>query len=153
MNNHPHCDRRQSAFAEVSGAAACTLVLLVGLAGSDTQQQMVASQEDSLAAAGFIVRPANTPQRVAMLSRLPADRFVQRVRGNTVTYVYGDPLLCDCLYVGSQQAYAQYRAVKQQQQIANEQALAAQSYSDAEWDWGGWGYGEFGPGFGYGPGF
>lgn len=155
MTKHLRRDRRQSLSARVPSAAACALVLLAGLAGCATPQQVVASQEDSLAAAGFIVRPADTPQRVAMLSRLPANRFVQRVHGDIVTYVYADPLVCDCLYVGSQQAYGQYRAAKQRQQIANEQALAAQSYVDSQWDWGGWGYGEYGPGFGFGfgPGF
>ncbi len=148
MTIHPRHARRRPALS-----AACALVLLAGLAGCETQQQVVAAKEDSLAAAGFTQIPANTPQRVAMLSRLPPNRFIRRVHGDTVTYVYGDPLVCDCLYVGSQQAYGQYVAVKQQLQIANEQALAAQEYTDAQWNWGGWGGGFFGPGFGYGLGF
>ncbi len=131
-------------------ATACALVLLAGLAGCETQQQVVAAKEDSLAAAGFTQVPANTPARMAMLSRLPANHFIRRVHGDAVTYVYGDPLVCNCLYVGSQQAYRQYVAVKQQQKIANEQSLAAQQYSDAQWDWSGWGGGLFGPGFGSG---
>ena len=137
----------------VRPATTCALVLLAGLAGCETQQQVVAAKEDSLAAAGFTQVPANTPARMTMLSRLPANHFIRRVRGDTVTYVYGDPLVCNCLYVGSQQAYGQYVAVKQQQRIANEQSLAAQQYSDAQWDWAGWGGGLFGPGFGYGVGF
>ncbi len=144
---------RQPRIARLPTTATCAIVLLAGLAGCETQQQIVASKEDSLAAAGFTQVPANTPERVAMLSRLPPNRFIRRIRGDSVVYVYGDPLVCDCLYVGSQQAYGQYRAVKQQQQIANEQALAAEQYSDAQWNWGGWGGGNFGPAFGYGIGF
>ena len=144
---------RSRPITRLPTAAACALALLAGLAGCETQQQVVAAKEDSLAAAGFTQIPANTPERVAMLRRLLPNRFLRRVRADTVSYVYADPLVCECLYVGSQQAYGQYRAVKQQEQIANEQALAAEQYSDPQWNWGGWGGGNFGPSFGIGGGF
>jgi len=121
-------------------------------AGCMSQQQLVADKEDSLAAAGFIVRPANTPERQAMLNRLPPHRFIRRVRGDNVTYIYADPLVCDCLYVGSQQAYGQYQQAVQQKQIADEQEMTAQQYADPAWNWGPWGYGfgpEFGPVYGW----
>ena len=69
-----------------------------------------------------------------------------------MSYVYADPLVCRCLYVGSQQAYGQYRQNAQQQKLADEQATTAQMYSDPSWSWGAWGPG-FGPGFGPGPGW
>ena len=57
----------------------------------------------------------------------------------------------DCLYVGTQQAYNQYRLHMQQQRLADEQETTAQMYSDGAWDWGGWG--PWGPGYvGFGPG-
>ena len=126
------------------------LPVVLGLAACATQQEVVSQKEDSLAAAGFIVRPANTPERQAMLNRLPPHRFVRREHGDTVSYVYADPLVCDCLYVGSQQAYGQYRLHIQQQRLADEQEMAAQDYADPAWSWGPWGAG-YGPGFG--PGF
>lgn len=123
------------------------------LAACQTEQQAVTEHEDNLAAAGFIVRPANTPQRIAMLKRLPPHRFVRRDHGDTVHYVYADPLVCGCLYVGSQKAYDQYKRDRMQQHLADQQQLAAESYADASWNWEAWG--PFGPGFGmgYGPGF
>ena len=123
------------------------------LAACQTEQQAVTEHEDNLAAAGFIVRPANTPQRIAMLKRLPPHRFVRRDHGDTVNYVYADPLVCGCLYVGSQKAYDRYKRDRMQQRMADEQQLAAESYDDASWNWNEWG--TFGPGFGmgYGPGF
>jgi len=99
----------------------------------------IQKKEDSLAAAGFVVKPANTPARLDMLKRLPANKFVQRVRGDNVAYVYADPKNCNCLYVGSQAAYGAYRQQVQQKQIADEQLDAANSYNDASWDWGAWG--------------
>ncbi len=131
------------------------MIALLTLGACATQQQRVDQKEDSLAAAGFMVKPANTPERQAMLNKLPPHRFVQRVHGDAVTYVYADPLVCDCLYVGSQQAYAQYRQQKQRQQVADEQEMTAQMYSDPGWSWGAWGPGGPGYGFddGFGPGF
>ena len=131
------------------------IALAVGLAlvvtGCASPQQVVAEREDALAAAGFVVRPANTPERVAMLQRLPPHRFLTRTQGDSVSYVYSDPLVCHCLYVGSQQAYNTYRRDQLQQRLANDQLLAAQTYQDASWNWGPWG--GFGPGFGGGFGF
>lgn len=129
-----------------------TIVLasIVALAGCQSQQQRVSEKEDNLAAAGFIARPANTPERQDMMNRLQPFHFVRRVNGDTVTYVYADPLVCDCLYVGSQQAYGQYRSFAQQRRLADEQRLTAQTYSDAAWNWGAWG--PWGPGYAFGPG-
>lgn len=132
----------------------CLLLGLGALAACQTQQQIVTQHEDNLSAAGFVVRPANTPERQAMLQRLPAHQFVQRINGNTVHYVYADPLVCGCLYVGTQQAYNQYKLHQQQQHLADEQQMTAQMYSDPAWNWGAWG--PWGPGAGpygfvYGP--
>jgi len=129
--------------------------LSLALASCETVSQSVQSKEDNLSAAGFVVRPANTPARVAMLKRLPANKFLMRSRGNTVSYVYADPINCNCLYVGTQKAYSQYRQTQAQDRIANRQLLAAQTYADAKWDWSGWGpdfpefYGPFGAGYGW----
>jgi hypothetical protein len=131
------------------GMAAALFSSIGALAACQTQQQIVSAHEDNLAAAGFIVHPANTPERQAMLSRLPPHRFVQRVHGDTVHYIYADPLVCGCLYVGTQQAYDQYKRDQQQKNLADEQQMTAQSYSDAAWNWGTWG--PWGPGFAYGP--
>jgi hypothetical protein len=133
-------------------------VLLVGgvLGGCQTEQQQVEQREDMLSAAGFIVKPANTPERKAMLARLPAHKFVTRQNGDTIHYVYADPLVCGCLYVGTQQAYNQYKANQLAQNLADEQQMTAQMYSDAAWNWGAWGpWGgpvyPAGFGFAYGP--
>ena len=126
------------------------------LAACQTQQQIVTQHEDNLSAAGFIVRPANTPERQVMLNRLPPHQFIQRVNGDMVHYIYADPLVCGCLYVGSQQAFNQYKLHQQQQNLANQQQMTAQMYSDPAWSWNAWG--PWGPGagpygFAYGPGF
>ncbi|MFT8471534.1 hypothetical protein [Acetobacter persici] len=137
------------------------LSAIVLLSGCVSPAERIANKEDHLAAAGFAFRPADTAQRQAMLNKLPPHRFVRRVHGDQVFYVYADPTICDCLYVGDQKAYGAYQQYRQQQAIADEQQEAAQDYQDASWNWGGWGmmgpgwtgwnpaWGNWDPGMGY----
>jgi hypothetical protein len=141
--------------ASISHATLCGLLLgIASLAACESQQQRVVDREDKLAAAGFIIKPANTPERQQMLTRLPANQFVMRQNGDTIHFVYADPLVCGCLYVGTQQAYDQYKANQLQQHLADEQSMTAQTYSDAAWNWNSWGpWGPVGPGPVPGPAF
>jgi hypothetical protein len=121
-----------------------------GLAGCQTQGE-VAQQENSLAAAGFVVQIANTADRQAMLQHLPPNRFVVRVHDGVTHYIYADPD-CGCLYVGPQQAFNQYIS-NQQLDLAHEQQMAVQDYYDASWNWAAWGpWGPLGPIYGPGVG-
>ncbi len=151
MKSFPHT----SNFVRTRSKAALIAIILVGtgLAGCMTARQEVAAKEDHLAAAGFIVRPANTPERQAMLNRLPPHQFVQRARGDEIHYVYADPLVCDCLYVGTQQAYNQYKLYVQQKNLLDEQQDTALMYADPGWRWGAWGPWGAGYGFSYGPAY
>ena len=56
-----------------------------------------------------------------------------------VFYVYPDPTVCVCLYVGDQNAYATYRKNVFEQNLADEQAMTAQTMAMNDWDWGPWG--------------
>jgi hypothetical protein len=127
------------------------IVSAVALTACVTAQQQITHREDDLAAAGFIVKPANTPQRQQMLARLPANKFVRRTHEDEVHYVYADPVVCKCLYVGSQQAYGAFKKHEQDQRLADEQQMNAEIYSDSAWQWDAWG--PWGPGyrFSYGP--
>ena len=102
----------------------------------------VQNKEDLLAAAGFTLVPANTPQRQASLTSLPPHKFVHQVRNGKVLFIYADPTICDCLYVGDQTAYSHYRANVFEKNLANEQQMTAQMNQDLDWDtWSpGWYY-------------
>src|SRR3978361_2084179 len=78
------------------------------------KQRSVTARENDLSAAGFLVKPANTPERQAMLQRLPPNKLVTRTNGDEVHYVYADAVVCNCIYVGSQQAYQQFQQHEQQ---------------------------------------
>lgn len=99
------------------------------------------NKEDMLAAAGFSLQPADTPTRLAALKALPPNKFVRKVQGSTIVYVYGDPIVCKCVYFGNQQAYGAYRAMMFQQNIADEQRMTAFMMQDSTFDFGPWGPG------------
>jgi hypothetical protein len=118
----------------------------LALAACATTAQQVSSKEDTLAAAGFTMLPANTSQRMAELHQLPPNKFVPKTTGDTTQYVYADPVVCNCLYIGDQKAYGAYRQDVLAKNIADEQQMAAMTYQDS-WDWGGWDWGPWGRGW------
>jgi hypothetical protein len=105
-----HCARRALALGVLLGA--------VMLGACESQRQLIAQKEDRLSAVGFIIKPANTPERRTMLKELPANKFLPRQSGDTIHYVYADPIVCGCLYVGTQQAYDQYKSNEFAQRLA-----------------------------------
>jgi hypothetical protein len=76
-----------------------------------------------LAGAGFQKKIADTPEKLAHLGTLtPARRLVAHRRDGQLYYVYADPVMCKCLYVGTP---AQYQRVLEKR-LANEQLVAQQ---------------------------
>jgi hypothetical protein len=61
-------------------------------------------------AAGFTIKYADTPEKLALLRRLPADKLVTRTRNGKIYYIYADPGTCRCAYVGTLQAYQAYQS-------------------------------------------
>jgi hypothetical protein len=116
-------------------SALAFVVVCIAVSACASQVQ---NKEDMLAAAGFTLVPANTPQRQAALTTLPAHKFARQLRNNNVVYVYPDPTIWNCLYVGNQTAYSRYRENVFQKRIADEQQMTAQMY---QMDWGPWGPG------------
>jgi len=121
--------------------------LLVAVCASE--QAQVQQTEQMLAAAGFQMQPADTPQRQAQLMATPPHQLLTqtlRVGGKTTPgYVYADPDGCHCVYLGTPQAFQAYQQLALQQRIANEQLQAAEMQEDAAFDWGMWGPGYWGP--------
>src|SRR5262245_20840372 len=62
-----------------------------------------------LIAAGFVMRPADTPQKMERLKTLPPHKFVARNNEGWRYYIYADPIDCKCAFVGQQGAYDTYR--------------------------------------------
>src|SRR5258707_9804187 len=64
-----------------------------------------------LSSAGFRVRLANDPAGQKALHALPAHRFVIHRFGSDVRYLYAEPNLCVCVFVGTQANYQDYRDI------------------------------------------
>lgn len=60
--------------------------------------------------AGFTMKEANTPQKMARLKSVPARKFVARSKNGRSYYIYADPDYCRCAYIGSEDALKTYRA-------------------------------------------
>ncbi|MGH8227298.1 MAG: hypothetical protein ACREU3_05240, partial [Steroidobacteraceae bacterium] len=121
-------------------AAGATL----GLGACASMQSRVQRKENLLAAAGFKVHPAGTPRREMELESLPPNKFVTRAKGDHVEYLYADPLVCNCLYTGDQQAFDSYKHELFEQHIADQQQLTAEMYREPPGWWGGWSWGPWG---------
>lgn len=121
----------------------CALLVAAILAGCQSAPQMVADKEDLLSAAGFIAKPATTAAQIAALKTLPANKLVQQSQNNKVSYLYADPVVCQCVYLGNQAAYSKYNQMVFQRNLAQDQEMATLTEENAfDYEpWGGfWGY-------------
>ncbi|HEY7206288.1 MAG TPA: hypothetical protein VIA61_18420 [Methylomirabilota bacterium] len=97
--------------------------------------------EEVLAAAGFHMKLADTPEKLARLQTLTPQKLVPHQRNGKVYFVYADPDFCKCLYAGTEQNYQEYQRLGLQKRLADEQLMAAQDnlYAPMNWEaWGAW---------------
>jgi len=114
-------------------------VLSIVLAGCAAMKKSEATDtEQLLAAAGFKMKLADTPERLAHLKTLAQLKVVPHDRNGKMYYVYADAAYCQCLYAGNQEAYQRYENLAVKQNIA-------QMNEAASMDWGMWG--PWGPGW------
>ena len=120
----------------------------LALSGCVSQSDVVADRGTLLSAAGFVPRPANTPERIQSLRSLPPGQVVQQPRGDEFIYVMADPVVCNCLYSGDSAAYGRYQQELFQRHISEQYVLAAQLNQDSAFSWSPWGpFGVRGPGY------
>jgi hypothetical protein len=116
--------------------AATTALLVTGCASMTS-----ANTESLLSAAGFRVRTPQTPNQQQIYAALPPYQVERAtVKGKGVFYVYKDEK-AGVAYVGREQEYQRYQQLAIQQQIAQDQYMAAEMERDAAWQW----YGAWGP--------
>ena len=107
--------------ASVKAMTLGLLAALMVLCGCATIRQEEASDtERLLAAAGFQKRPAETPEQLAQLAAMPAQKLVARIEDGQRLYTYADPVNCRCLYVGGPEEYWAYQRRALQQEVATE---------------------------------
>jgi hypothetical protein len=89
----------------MTAAGAALAALLAGDAVAQAVQR-----DRLLEQSGFIMRSADTPQKIARMKRIPSYRFVARNGPSGRYYMYADPVLCVCVFVGNEQAMSNYKS-------------------------------------------
>ena len=115
--------------------------VVIALGGCATIRRHEAlDTEQVLSAAGFHMKLGDTPEKLASLRALPTRRLVPNERDGRLYYVYADPEVCRCLYVGTEPQYQEYQRLALQKRLADEELMAAQDFlSGATMNWGAWG--------------
>jgi hypothetical protein len=116
-------------------------VAVVAATGCVTiRRHEVQDAEQVLAASGFHMKRANTPEKVADPRSVPPRRLLlPQERDGRLYYVYADPEVCRCLYVGTQAQYHEYRRLGLRKRIAEALMAAEQESLNAmTLDWGLW---------------
>jgi hypothetical protein len=106
---------RRAGAKGIGKAIGAAIVLLLGasllVALEAPSKPFLEKNSFYLSSAGFRVRLANDPAGQKALHALPAHRFVIHRFGSDVRYLYAEPNLCVCVFVGTQANYQDYRDI------------------------------------------
>jgi hypothetical protein len=110
-----------------------SLIALAAFCGGCAAMQRKKTQETEsmLSAAGFKMKIADTPEKMAKLKAKPQLKLKPLSRNGKVYYAYADADGCGCTYIGDQAAYQSYQGLVQQKEIAKEDKEAAEVNEDA----------------------
>jgi hypothetical protein len=114
-------------------AAVAIFGLVLALASCQAiENEDAEDTEQLLAAAGFHMKEATTPEQLANLRAMTQRRIVLQEQAGQTRYVYADAQDCQCVYVGSESNYDEYQRLSLKEEIAEDNL-------DASMDWGMWG--------------
>ena len=112
-------------------------ILLTGCAAIEKSNAM--DTERLLAASGFKMKLANTPEKLANITAMTQRTVVPHDKNGTVYYAYADAEFCKCIYLGTEQNYQQYEKIAVERNIAQMNENAAVNWNA----WGVWGDGRY----------
>jgi len=120
------------------------ITLMASCATIENQNAM--DKERLLAASGFKMKLADTPQKMEALKGLPQRKLVPQQHEGKVYFYYADATSCKCLYVGSERSYQKFEKLAAERKMAQDYRWAAQANMDARMNFGMWGpWGPWGP--------
>ncbi len=112
-------------------------LLLTGCAAIEKSDAM--DTERLLSAAGFKMKFANTPEKLANITAMTQRTVVPHDKNGTVYYAYADAEFCICIYLGAEKNYQQYEKIAVERNIAQMNENAAVNWNA----WGAWGDGRY----------
>jgi hypothetical protein len=80
-------------------------------------------KEDMLSASGFKATPPKTPAQIASFNSLRPHKLTKVTHKGKTLWIYSDPTVCGCLYIGDQHAHDVYLQKMAQQTTADMNAL------------------------------
>lgn len=125
-------------IVDVRSVVVCAAVLIALCGCAATERHEAHDAEQVLSAAGFHMKLSDTPEKLANLRTLPPRKLVPHQRNGQLYYVYADPDVCKCLYIGTEAQYQQFQRLALEKRLADEQLMAAQNNLSAALDWGLW---------------
>lgn len=127
--------------AVVLGGLLCSCAMLKAQQTKDTEQL--------LTEAGFKMKLADTPAKMAHLRTLSQNKIMAHQKDGSVYYIYADAANCQCFYWGKEQSYRNFLLLQEQQNIANEERMEAEMNEQEYLDWDTMGYDMAGNGMGF----
>jgi len=112
------------------------ILLAVGCLKSPNQKAI--DTERLLAASGFKMRLADTPEKLSHIKGLAQRQILAHKSEGELLYVYVDAEHCQCVYAGSKEAYRRYQDLALQKKLVAEDRLNAERNQPREMDWGEW---------------
>ena len=120
----------------VRSIALVAFPVLISAGCAAVQQSDTAAAERALAAAGFQMKFASTPEQMAKVQSLPQRKLTHTTgpQGEP-RFVYADATGCKCIYVGTEAAYDRYQNL-----AVNERVEETEMAATINWPtWGAWG--------------
>ena len=109
-------------------------ILILALAAGCASTQ---SKEDALVASGFRIITPTTPVQEAKLKALPTNKVTMVQNAGKTYYVFPDAAKNQA-YIGGATQLQDYKALRAQQNISNENLETAEMNQDTSMGWGGW---------------
>lgn len=127
------------------------VVVLIGLlySCSMVQTQQTIELENLLIDAGFNVTFSNTPEKLNYLKTLSQNKIVLYNKDESNFYIYADAAVCQCFYWGSEKSYQGFLALQKKQNLADEDAMFAETDGENDLEWSSMGYGGLGNTMGF----
>lgn len=112
---------------------AAAVVVTIGCASTTIDNERL------LAAAGFQMKLAQTPEQQTRLAGMTQHQLTPFEHDGQLRYVYADAKYCKCIYAGTEAAYQRYERLALKQRLANDRIQAAEMNQAAAMNWGMWG--------------
>ena len=121
-------------------AVAILSILIITLAGCRTLRNKKAmNTEEVLYKAGFQIKRADTPEKLAHLKTLPQRKIVPFQHKGSPRYFYADADGCNCLYLGDRDAFQSFQHISLEKEVAAHEYVAGGNFVYVEVDWNVWG--------------